>query len=151
MNIEWNVFSFLIHLHFNREKTLAAGNIWSTDQADTAIHFAEIGSALALDRGDDLPPLKPLSWYGDDNVYFHYKGGIYCVVSRDVIHTETEELMVVYRHLWPHDFTQVFARPQEMFDGNTEGGIRRFVPLPLMRVITIENMPLLERITGKAP
>lgn len=43
----------------------------------------------------------------------HYKGGLYQVLHRDVLHTETDEPMVVYRDAGG----RVFARPQAMFDG----------------------------------
>lgn len=47
-------------------------------------------------------------------IYRHYKGGMYRLVARDVMHTETLELGVVYEHLWPHKHAYFF-RTQEMF------------------------------------
>ncbi|MEC0764975.1 DUF1653 domain-containing protein [Bacillus haynesii] len=57
----------------------------------------------------------------------HYKGGIYKVIG-EVIHTETEEVLVVYDDM---DGT-VWARPKEMFFGNVnvEGKeIKRFTKI----------------------
>lgn len=66
-----------------------------------------------------------LNAYGD--VYRHYKGGIYRAL--DIArHTETQELMVVYEHLWPHEHG-IFVRPQEMFFGYLDDGKRRFEPI----------------------
>ncbi len=42
-----------------------------------------------------------------DGVYEHYKGGIYKVISM-AIHTETNEVMVIYKSLL---FGSVFVRP----------------------------------------
>lgn len=58
-------------------------------------------------------------------VYQHYKGGVYRLLQRDVKHTETGELGVVYEHLWPHDHS-VFFRPQEIFFSKTDDGVERF-------------------------
>ncbi|PRS47580.1 DUF1653 domain-containing protein [Bacillus sp. MZGC1] len=43
----------------------------------------------------------------------HYKGGTYKLVG-EVIHTETEEELVVYHDM---DGTVLWARPKEMFFG----------------------------------
>lgn len=58
----------------------------------------------------------------------HYKGGIYRVIARDAVHSETLERGVVYEHLWPnpHGF---WFRPKELFWGDVEsekGGGPRF-------------------------
>lgn len=58
-------------------------------------------------------------------VYQHYKGGVYRLVQRDVKHTETGEIGVMYEHLWPHDHGFWF-RPQEMFFGMNAAGEERF-------------------------
>ncbi len=58
-------------------------------------------------------------------IYKHYKGGVYRLVARDVRHSETGEIGVVYEHLWPHDHKYWF-RPQEMFFGTLESGEPRF-------------------------
>jgi hypothetical protein len=42
----------------------------------------------------------------------HYKGGLYQVLHRDALHTEAEQLMVVYRN----QAGEIFVRPQTMFD-----------------------------------
>ncbi|HWO07776.1 MAG TPA: DUF1653 domain-containing protein [Candidatus Paceibacterota bacterium] len=59
-------------------------------------------------------------------IYQHYKGGVYRLIQREVKHTETGEIGVVYEHLWPHDHT-FFFRPQEMFFGKNEKDKERFV------------------------
>lgn len=59
----------------------------------------------------------------------HYKGGLYRVISDDVSHTETNERLVVYEHLWPHE-KSVKARPYDNFTATLEDGRRRFEPLP---------------------
>ena len=58
-------------------------------------------------------------------IYHHYKGGIYRLVQRDVKHTETGEIGVMYEHLWPHNHGFWF-RPQEMFFGKNVAGEERF-------------------------
>ena len=45
----------------------------------------------------------------------HYKGGLYRVIGV-ARHSETEEAMIVYEHLWPHD-RGLWVRPAEMFNG----------------------------------
>ncbi|MBI4067802.1 DUF1653 domain-containing protein [Candidatus Kaiserbacteria bacterium] len=58
-------------------------------------------------------------------MYQHYKGGVYRLIERDVKHSETLELGVVYEHLWPHDHG-FWYRPQELFFGKVEKGEKRF-------------------------
>lgn len=58
-------------------------------------------------------------------IYQHYKGGVYRLVERDVKHSETLKLGVVYEHLWPHDHG-FWYRPQELFFGVNEKGEQRF-------------------------
>jgi hypothetical protein len=61
--------------------------------------------------------------------YRHYKGGEYEVIDV-AIHSETEELLVVYRPLYGEG--RLWARPLEMFAGTVEikGELmRRFSPL----------------------
>lgn len=58
-------------------------------------------------------------------IYQHYKGGVYRLVQRDVKHTETGEIGVMYEHLWPHNHGFWF-RPQEMFFGKNAAGEERF-------------------------
>jgi len=43
----------------------------------------------------------------------HYKGGLYQFIGEG-IHTETEEELVFYRHVLPHEPT-LYARPKAMF------------------------------------
>lgn len=57
----------------------------------------------------------------------HYKGGLYYKLF-DALHTETQENMTVYLHVWPHD-GGAYARPQLMFDGKNDDGQIRFDPL----------------------
>ena len=51
------------------------------------------------------------------HVFVHYTGGVYMIEYDMVKHTETEEVGVVYRHLWPHCDDQVWYRPLNMFFG----------------------------------
>lgn len=44
--------------------------------------------------------------------YRHYKGGIYNVINI-AVHTETEEVLVIYQGLKTN---KVWARPKEMFE-----------------------------------
>ena len=47
------------------------------------------------------------------NRFRHYKGGEYEIISLTAIHTETKEVMVVYRDL--SDPTKEWVRPYSMF------------------------------------
>jgi len=44
--------------------------------------------------------------------YQHYKGGVYTVICDSVLHTESNEMLVVYTD---HPEGKVFARPYDMF------------------------------------
>ena len=59
----------------------------------------------------------------------HYKGGLYRVIGV-ARHSETEEAMIVYEHLWPHD-RGLWVRPAEMFNGTLEDGTPRFQALDI--------------------
>ena len=67
-----------------------------------------------------------------NDVYKHYKGGIY--ILKDVgIHTETNEEMAIYQDL----NGQTFVRPLEMFMSTVEvdsGKIDRFTNIGQFRV-----------------
>lgn len=54
----------------------------------------------------------------------HYKGGLYRVISIGP-HTETNEEMVIYVHLFPHQ-VRVYPRPASVFFSNTADGTPRF-------------------------
>ncbi|KWK10390.1 DUF1653 domain-containing protein [Burkholderia stagnalis] len=54
----------------------------------------------------------------------HYKGGLYRFVGV-ARHSETEESLVVYEHLWPHA-RGLWVRPEAMFNENLEDGTPRF-------------------------
>lgn len=56
--------------------------------------------------------------------YLHYKGNEYEVMGV-AKHSETEELLVVYRALYGEQ--GLWIRPLEMFDGVLEDGTKRFV------------------------
>ena len=58
-------------------------------------------------------------------IYQHYKGGVYRLVERDVRHSETLEVGVLYEHLWPHDHGFWF-RPENLFFGTLDNGEPRF-------------------------
>lgn len=55
-------------------------------------------------------------------IYKHYKGGIYEVVSL-ATHTETQEKMVVYKSL---NFGSVYTRPLDIWKSTTSDGQKRF-------------------------
>ncbi len=59
-----------------------------------------------------------------EGVYRHYKGDDY-EVTGIAKHSETEEIVVVYRALYG-DFG-LWVRPLAMFDGLLENGVKRFV------------------------
>lgn len=48
--------------------------------------------------------------------YGHYKGGIYRILNI-AIHTETEEVMVIYEGI---ESNKIWARPQNMFEDTVE-------------------------------
>jgi hypothetical protein len=54
----------------------------------------------------------------------HYKGGLYRKIGL-ARHTETEESVVVYEHLWPHA-RGLWVRPAAMFDESLADGTPRF-------------------------
>ena len=61
--------------------------------------------------------------------YRHYKGNLYEVIGA-ATHSETEELLVVYRALYGE--FGLWVRPLEMFLGDVEVGgrsMRRFAPV----------------------
>jgi hypothetical protein len=45
-------------------------------------------------------------------------------------HSETEEAMIVYEHLWPHDHG-LWVRPAELFNGTLADGSPRFMALDI--------------------
>lgn len=57
----------------------------------------------------------------------HYKGGLYYKLF-EALHTETQEGMTVYLHVWPNP-PGAYARPQLMFEGKNDNGETRFEPL----------------------
>jgi hypothetical protein len=59
----------------------------------------------------------------------HYKGGLYRVIGV-ARHSETEEPMIVYEHLWPHDHG-LWVRPAELFNGTLADGSPRFKALDI--------------------
>lgn len=40
----------------------------------------------------------------EGEIYEHYKGGVYRLVLRGVLHCDTHEPGVLYEHLWPYDY-----------------------------------------------
>lgn len=71
-------------------------------------------------------------------VFRHYKGGIYHLLHRGVKHTETDEVGVVYEHLWPNPHG-VYFRPEAVFFGSLEDGTPRFARIPASRASTSER------------
>lgn len=57
----------------------------------------------------------------------HYKGGLYLYLGT-ARHSETEESMAVYEHLWPHE-RGLWVRPAALFFGQLADGSPRFAPL----------------------
>jgi len=57
----------------------------------------------------------------------HYKGGLYRRMF-EAKHSEHDEVLTVYVHIWPHD-TSPWVRPAEMFHGTLEDERLRFTPL----------------------
>lgn len=57
--------------------------------------------------------------------YRHYKGGTYQVISL-ANHTETDEVMVVYKSI---NFGTIYVRPLTSWDSKTHFGIERFEKL----------------------
>lgn len=72
-----------------------------------------------------LYPTKEAAYAAEGEIYQHYKGGVYRLLARDVQHSETGEIGVLYEHLWPHNHGFWF-RPQDMFFGNLPDGTPRF-------------------------
>jgi len=58
----------------------------------------------------------------------HYKGGLYRWLG-EARHSETDEPMTVYEHLWPHA-RGLWVRPAALFHGRLDDGRARFEPLP---------------------
>jgi hypothetical protein len=59
----------------------------------------------------------------------HYKGGLYRVIGV-ARHSETEEPMIVYEHLWPHE-RGLWVRPAEIFSDTLPDGTPRFQALDI--------------------
>ena len=57
----------------------------------------------------------------------HYKGGLYKVIGT-AKHTETNEQVVVYEHVYPHE-SAIWVRPAEMFYETLPDGTKRFTPI----------------------
>jgi hypothetical protein len=57
----------------------------------------------------------------------HYKGGLYREIGT-ARHSETEESLVVYEHLWPLE-RGLWVRPADMFNGVLADGTPRFARL----------------------
>ena len=57
----------------------------------------------------------------------HYKGGLYRFIG-PATHSETQETLAIYRHVWPH-VPALHARPLALFEGTLPDGRRRFQPL----------------------
>jgi hypothetical protein len=99
------------------DTAVLAHSIDSLDDATALIH-----SFLNGDRGpltkDEAEALA---------THRHYKGGLYYRLL-EVTHTETQEALTVYLHLYPHE-PSGHARPLVMFDGKNDAGEIRFVKI----------------------
>lgn len=65
------------------------------------------------------------------DTFVHYKGGVYRLLQTGVIHADSQEILVLYEHLWPHEH-KTFVRPQSDFYGWNEQGLARFTPVNLL-------------------
>jgi hypothetical protein len=84
----------------------------ATDEEYRAVRYL----CLEWDFGgftDYMPPpvIRPQKGF----LFRHKKGGIYLRLSSNVFHTETEEDMTLYVHIWPHH-PRLYVRPTIMFD-----------------------------------
>jgi hypothetical protein len=78
---------------------------------------------------------RPIKRRTHDNMYKHYKGGIYEVLFVGE-HTETQEEMVIYRK---QNEEKIYVRPKSMFFGLLESGERRFAEyIPLVNNKSID-------------
>lgn len=78
-------------------------------------HFKPIASKYCRNCGRDLYNVY-------SGVYKHYKGEMYTVLSVDVLHTESNEKLVIYTD----KNNNMYARPQDMFFETLEDGQYRF-------------------------
>lgn len=99
--------------------------------------FRSISSSHPINLSRPFNPVRMSSTFTKGDIVQHYKGGYYKILDY-AKHTETEEDMVIYRAIhYPsaeNKDTQLWARPQKMFDGKTEdekGLLKdRFVKVP---------------------
>jgi hypothetical protein len=59
----------------------------------------------------------------------HYKGGLYRLIGA-ARHSETEEPMIVYEHLWPHE-RGLWVRRAHLFTDTLADGRPRFEALDI--------------------
>ena len=52
-------------------------------------------------------------------IYVHYKNGQRYEVIGTALHTETEDMLVIYKPLYENEY-ELFARPYDMFVGTVE-------------------------------
>lgn len=81
--------------------------------------------AIASMAETPLYPTKEAAYAAEGEIYQHYKGGVYRVIERNVRHSETEEIGILYEHLWPHDRV-VWFRPESSFNDILPDGTPRF-------------------------
>lgn len=62
-----------------------------------------------------------------EDIYQHYKGGLYYVFDVVSTHTETGERCVLYYSVDEENPSPLWARPYDMFHGYLEDGRKRFV------------------------
>lgn len=72
-----------------------------------------------------LYPSREEALQAQGEIYQHYKGGIYRLVQRGVLHCETLEPHVLYEHLYPHAH-RFWLRPENDFFATLPTGEPRY-------------------------
>ena len=82
----------------------------------------------------NMEEIEPMRFQMVGTKYRHFKGGIY-VVTDIAVHTETGEIMVIYKDV--NDSSKVWCRPLDMFISNVDTNkypavidqTKRFIPI----------------------
>lgn len=103
--------------------------------AEIAAHLHQFGHYVCRTSISAHPDAKfatfeeAIAAYPD--TFVHYKGGVYRLLQTGVIHADSQEDLVLYEHLWPHEH-KMFVRSREEFFGWNEQGLVRFTPVNLL-------------------